>query len=357
MAESLRDLVEILSQGGPADAVRAGMGGFQQGRQQAQASTASDFDARKAAFELKLKEAGLFDTTELGDLPTQAGVSLKPGRNVTESAMEKLISLKNSRDLTADKTKAKQDMLAPLGADEIEANARAIELSGAPNAKELAKLFRTSAPRVAADKGANLAARLMGIATPAATTADAPERARISEAKRVYNDRQRSLAEVENTLTKMELAANELGDFDTGLVGQGLAKGKMFLGGASSDPKVAKYRQTIAQEISNLTRNAGQTGVLTDQDIVLGREGAGKETAPLQQKLDALNGIRANAYVKAAAAAEQAGDYANARVFLDKAAVARSKMFRGSQGDQQQAVPTVGQTFNGGKVLKVTRVQ
>ena len=342
MATNLKDLVEILRQGGPAETVNSAQQGFAQGQALGLRRNESDLETRKAALQKKLQDAGLLSTEELGTLPTESGVNLMPGRQVSSPIVDTMISAAAKRQAAKDAKNQKVESMSPLSNEEIEANAKAIELSGSPNAQALANAFRASAKNLSSEKGSQLGARIAGIATASGTAAGQPLRSAKGEALKNIDIPNTASAVANQIVTSYN--PNYLGPVKGRMAG---LKETTGLGTVSEDQSL--FRSAVA----NLKN--------TDVKQFAGSAVSGSEWQRVKMQLPDENTKPAQFVARYNRAADTFNSMLDAKekaLGVDLGVTRWQKLPSTEQPSQaSSAVPSVGQTFNGAKVLKVTRIQ
>lgn len=139
---SLEDTIKALRGGGST------AGNVMSSAAQAvQQNTAQSIEARKAALQKRIQEAGLFSQAEAGPLAQEAGVNLTPGREITSGALSDFLAMSKAKNAPKDG--------GVVGITKEEALEMSSTLPAAAQAQ-----FLASAVGLSQDKAANLAARL-----------------------------------------------------------------------------------------------------------------------------------------------------------------------------------------------------
>jgi hypothetical protein len=341
----LKDLVDILSRNGPADSANAIGQGFQQGQNIARGQINDALEMRKAAFAQKLQEAGLFNSQEVGQLASDAGVNLMPNRNVNSTVVDKLAELAQKRQTSKDAAAKKVSDMAPLDPAEVEATAKAIELSGSPNAKALADAYRQSAPKLSSEKGGNLGARYVGIATQSGTAASQPMRTAQGDA----------LKNIDIPNNASATAAQIVADFNPAFLGPTRGRTAKFQEMAGNNiPGVnpvgeqeSRWRAAVANmRNTNVKEFAGSA--------VSGSEWSRVKQALPDETMAAPQFIAR--YNRAADVFNSILDSKEKTLGVNLGIQRWPKIGETGAGGNS-SVPQVGQTFNGERVLKVTRIK
>lgn len=240
----LRELVDLMSEGGPAQTIKAGVEGFEQGRQRS-------IEERKRAFQQKLQEAGLLSGQEANTL---AGTEIfEPSRDLPASVIGSLTNLR-----TASTKASPKDPLEDLKARELESRIK----------KNLASIDASKRARDQADRRLDL-------------TANRPKQEARAKALKDLQDTEAAVPNLLASLESIRSAAKDLPEFEPGFFNQAIGKGQMAAAEFSKDPAVEKYMGIVAQNLSPLARGIAQEkGPLTDKDVDRIMQGLGELTTP-----------------------------------------------------------------------------
>ncbi|MGD9724871.1 MAG: hypothetical protein AB7V39_00485 [Nitrospiraceae bacterium] len=248
----LSELVNLMSEGGPAQAVKAGVQGFQEGRQRS-------FEERKRAFQQKLQEAGLVSGAEANTL---AGEEIfDPSRSLQDTVVGSLTNLRTNKNKGT-----------PTAKDALELQ----ELQSRID-KNKASITNSKRARDQADK------RL-------ALTEGAPKREAQAKALKDLQDVEAAVPNLMASLESIRAAAKDLPAFEPGFFNQAVGKVQMKGAEFSKDPAVEKYLGIVAQNLSPLARGIAQEkGPLTDKDVDRIMQGLGELTTPVATREALLN--------------------------------------------------------------------
>lgn len=320
---SLEDTIKALRGGGNAAA--NAMDSARQGYQRAEDQ---NIEARKAALQKRIAEAGLVTGGELGGLPNVA-----PDRELNPAVAELLIN----KNAPPKPPAPGMEPLSPEGQQAI--------LDSLPSDAQRAAL-REPLKSISAKDAGNIFSRNY---LPLTVQERAPETQGRTEATKAFNVGRRAAANATNSLAVIRSAAENLGDFKTGVFNQLGSKVGMDWKRVAADPVVTKYLASVDQQLSSLARGPfAERGVLTDQDVARVREALGSPTLPLAQKKEFISMLEGKMYADLAETAEVAGKPKEAESYR-----VRSKKLLGSR-DPMADLPEVAQSPDSNNVPQQT---
>lgn len=251
----MREMVDLMSEGGPAQSIQAGEKGFEAGR-------AASIEERKRKLQDELTRSGYITGGQANTLSGEKDL-FPEERSLPTSIISELGKLRPEKPKPID----------PLDVDLKKAKIRALDQSAASSKKA----------REQADKKIQ-------------QTEDQPRRQAETKARKDVQDAQASFNQLVPMIESIRKAAALLPVHKSGGYNQAKGRLKMAYKTFSKDPATEKYLGKLAQGLSPIVRGIGQEkGPLTDKDIERIMLGLGELTTPPETREELLNELVAKA--------------------------------------------------------------
>lgn len=192
-------------------------------------------------------------------------------------------------------------------------------------------------------------------------TFENPVAVQAEEDRKVTTDARKNLDEyagnamqVMDALDRIETQSKELGDFGRGVIPQAVAKATYAAKKYGKDQAVTRYEGTVQRELIPLARKvAEEKGPISEFDVARLEKAFGEGTTPLEDKIFLINEIRGK--LKQSVMLKKDMAKLSDKEFKAKYGKLDKKFAPKEEGNASSL--KVGGTFQGKKILKVTKVK